>query len=102
MVWSWLALLLLVLSIDDKCIDHRHVHKPQKDSLVELSTAHRLLQRVALQPQLVVNVDPTHPTMVVTYRRKLRWRCSAKFVCVLLCPAIHFKSNMLYIQRNDS
>ncbi|KAE9108762.1 hypothetical protein PF010_g11782 [Phytophthora fragariae] len=64
--WS-LAALLLGLSIDNVGVHNCHIDEAQKNRLVVLAEHHSHLQRVALQAELVVNVHPLHPALVVAH-----------------------------------
>jgi hypothetical protein len=71
--------LLLGLAIDDEGIDDRNIDKAQEDGLVVLFEAHGELQRIALQPQLVVDIHPTcngpKTTDTLAFAVVLRKRC---------------------------
>lgn len=62
-----LATFLLGLAIDDERIDDRHIDETQKQRLVVLVHADLQLKGVPLESQLVVNIYPAHPALVVAH-----------------------------------
>ena len=64
-VCLWKPLRLAVLAVNDESVHQRHVQEPQEDTLVVLPEHKSELNRVSLQPQLVVDINAAHPALIV-------------------------------------
>lgn len=60
--------------MNDKRVHERHIQKPQKQSLVVLACFVAKLHAVTLQPELIMDVDSTHPAVVVANKLWSRHR----------------------------